>query len=72
MQTAVGVFGCENFTDGASAPPLMVENAGNSVRAAISSLRSPPFLAVEACRERLVSPFIETEVQYKMTTILIH
>jgi hypothetical protein len=60
MQTAVGVFGGEIYTDGASAPPLMVENAGNSGRTAISSLRSPTFLAVEACRERLVFPFTET------------
>uniref|UniRef100_A0A0A9C1B5 Phosphoglycerate mutase family protein n=1 Tax=Arundo donax TaxID=35708 RepID=A0A0A9C1B5_ARUDO len=28
MQTAVGVFGGENNTDGVSAPPLMVENTG--------------------------------------------
>ncbi|GJN27800.1 hypothetical protein PR202_gb15851 [Eleusine coracana subsp. coracana] len=54
MQTAVGVFGGENYTDGVSAPPLMVENAGNSGCSAISSLGSPPFLAVETCRERLI------------------
>lgn len=60
MQTAVGVFGGENYTDDVSTPPLMVENAGNSGRPAISSLGSPPFLAVETCRERLVLPFTET------------
>ncbi|XP_044963986.1 phosphoglycerate mutase-like protein 1 [Hordeum vulgare subsp. vulgare] len=54
MQTAVGVFGGENCTDGVSASPLlMVEGAGHSGRQAISSLNCPPFLAVEACRERL-------------------
>jgi broad specificity phosphatase PhoE len=53
MQTAVGVFGGEGYTDGIDAPPLMVENAGESNRAAISSLNSPPFLAVELCREHL-------------------
>jgi len=53
MQTAVGVFGGGNYTDGASASPLMVEGAGNSGRQAISSLNCPPFLAVEACREHL-------------------
>ncbi|KAK8448346.1 hypothetical protein SEVIR_7G034500v4 [Setaria viridis] len=53
MQTAVGVFGGENHTNGISAPPLMVENAADSGRPAISSFNCPPFLAVEACRERL-------------------
>ncbi|CAL1395574.1 unnamed protein product [Linum trigynum] len=50
MQTAVGVFGGEGFTDGV---PLMVENAGQSDHSAISSLDCPPFLAVELCREHL-------------------
>ncbi|KAI4968620.1 hypothetical protein ZWY2020_045950 [Hordeum vulgare] len=53
LQTAVGVFGGGNYTDGASASPLMVEGAGNSGRQPISSLNCPPFLAVEACREHL-------------------
>lgn len=54
MQTAVGVFGGEGYADGIDAPPLMVANAGNSNHAAISSLNSPPFIAVELCREHLV------------------
>nr|DAD22209.1 TPA_asm: hypothetical protein HUJ06_023672 [Nelumbo nucifera] len=54
MQTAVGVFGGHGYTDGVDAPPLMVANAGNSDRAAISSLNCPPFLAVELCREHFV------------------
>ncbi|RLM65485.1 phosphoglycerate mutase-like protein 1 [Panicum miliaceum] len=54
MQTAVGVFGGENYTDGVSAAPLMVENAGHSGRPAVSSLNCPPFLAVETCREHLI------------------
>ncbi|KAJ4701516.1 phosphoglycerate mutase-like protein 1 [Melia azedarach] len=53
MQTAVGVFGGEGYADGINAPPLMVSNAGNSNRPAISSLNSPPFIAVELCREHL-------------------
>ncbi|XP_020594075.1 phosphoglycerate mutase-like protein 2 [Phalaenopsis equestris] len=53
MQTAVGVFGGEALVDGVKGRPLMVENAGNSGRPAISSLDSPPFVAVEACREHL-------------------
>ncbi|KAM0932198.1 putative histidine phosphatase superfamily, clade-1 [Dioscorea sansibarensis] len=53
MQTAVGVFGGESYLDGMNVPPLMVENAGNSNRPAISSLNCPPFVAVETCRERL-------------------
>ncbi|WVZ83094.1 hypothetical protein U9M48_030274 [Paspalum notatum var. saurae] len=53
MQTAVGAFGGENYTDGESALPLMVENAADSGRPAVSSLNCPPFLAVEACRERM-------------------
>jgi hypothetical protein len=54
MQTAVGVFGGEAYTDGVSVPPLMVANTGNSDHPAISSLNCPPFLTVELCRERLV------------------
>ncbi|KAJ9166431.1 hypothetical protein P3X46_021189 [Hevea brasiliensis] len=53
MQTAVGVFGGEGYTDGIEAPPLMVANAGESNRPAISSLNCPPFVAVELCREHL-------------------
>ena len=54
LQTAVGVFGGEGFTDGMNALPLMVANVGNSGREAISSLNSPPFIAVEDCREHFV------------------
>ena len=54
MQTAVGVFGGGGYTNGIDAPPLMVENAGNSSHPAISSLNCPPFIAMELCRERLV------------------
>ncbi|KAK9983126.1 hypothetical protein SO802_032651 [Lithocarpus litseifolius] len=53
MQTAVGVFGGEAYTDGINVPPLMAENTGKSGRPAISSLNSPPFVAVELCREHL-------------------
>ncbi|XP_068656514.1 phosphoglycerate mutase-like protein 1 [Aristolochia californica] len=53
MQTAVGVFGGDGYVDGVDALPLMVANAGNSDRSAISSLNCPPFLAVETCREHL-------------------
>ncbi|KAK6940286.1 Histidine phosphatase superfamily, clade-1 [Dillenia turbinata] len=54
MQTAVGVFGGEGYSDGINVPPLMVKNAGKSQRAAISSLNCPPFIAVELCREQLI------------------
>lgn len=53
IQTAVGAFGGEEDTNGADATPLMVANAGSSDRPAISSLNSPPFLAVELCRETM-------------------
>ncbi|GMY17475.1 phosphoglycerate mutase-like protein 1 isoform X1 [Fagus crenata] len=53
MQTAVGVFGGEAYMDGVNVPPLMVANTGNSDHPAISSLNSPPFVAVELCREHL-------------------
>ncbi|KAL2489072.1 Phosphoglycerate mutase-like protein 2 [Forsythia ovata] len=53
MQTAVGVFGGEVYVDGIDVPPLMVKNAGKSSRPTISSLNSPPFVAVELCREHL-------------------
>ncbi|GAB2303499.1 hypothetical protein Dimus_037488, partial [Dionaea muscipula] len=55
MQTAAGVFGGDSYNDGngINVHQLMVQNAGNSGRPAISSLNCPPFLAVELCRERL-------------------
>ncbi|XP_062176591.1 LOW QUALITY PROTEIN: phosphoglycerate mutase-like protein 1 [Alnus glutinosa] len=53
IQTAVGVFGGEGYTDRMDVLPLMVANAGNSGRAAISSLNCPPIAAVELCREHL-------------------
>ncbi|KAK8649075.1 hypothetical protein V6N13_129811 [Hibiscus sabdariffa] len=53
LQTAVGVFGGEGYKDGINVPPLMVENAGESNRPAISSSDCPPFVAVELCREHL-------------------
>ncbi|CAK9148516.1 unnamed protein product, partial [Ilex paraguariensis] len=54
MQTAVGAFGGEGYSDGIDVPPLMVAKAGNSSRPAISSLNCPPFVAVELCREHLL------------------
>lgn len=54
LQTAVGVFGGEGYTDKTDVLPLMVANAGNSSRAAISSQNCPPIVAVELCREHLV------------------
>nr|CAN82045.1 hypothetical protein VITISV_026200 [Vitis vinifera] len=54
MQTAVGVFGGEGYKDRMDVLPLMVANAGECNRSAISSLDSPPFLAVELCREHLI------------------
>ncbi|CAH9105198.1 unnamed protein product [Cuscuta epithymum] len=53
MQTAVGVFGGEDHADGMHDLPLMVANAGNSSRSAISSLNCPRFLAMELCREHI-------------------
>ncbi|KAL2655737.1 hypothetical protein AAZX31_04G087600 [Glycine max] len=53
MQTAVGVFGGQPYTDGINVPPLMNDNVGDSGRPAISSLNAPPFIAVELCREHL-------------------
>lgn len=54
METAVGTFGGEGYSDGTNVPPLMVANAGDCNRPAISSLNCPPFVAVELCREHLV------------------
>ncbi|XP_022149301.1 phosphoglycerate mutase-like protein 1 isoform X2 [Momordica charantia] len=53
LQTTVGVFGGEGYTAGMDVLPLMIANAGNSARAAISSLNCPPIVAVELCREHL-------------------
>lgn len=54
MQTAAGVFGRAYGADINNALPLMVANAGSSNRSAVSSLNSPPFMAIETCREHLV------------------
>ncbi|CAI0401048.1 unnamed protein product [Linum tenue] len=51
LQTAVGVFGGGSYTDRVDGLPLMVANAGNSGRGAISSFNSPPIIAAELCRE---------------------
>ena len=59
MQTAVGVFGGEAYSDKMDIVPLMVENAGNSDHPAISSLDCPPIVAVELCREHLVRSLIQ-------------
>lgn len=59
IQTAVGVFGGDGYTDRMDILPLMVANAGNSDRGAISSLNCPPILAVELCREHLVCPLMQ-------------
>ena len=56
MQTAVGAFGGDGCTDRTDILPLMLANAGNSRRAAISSLNCPPIVALELCREHLVGP----------------
>ncbi|KAK6916234.1 Histidine phosphatase superfamily, clade-1 [Dillenia turbinata] len=53
LQTAVGVFGGEEYSDGLKSLPLMVENAGKSNRSAISSSNCPPIFALELCREHL-------------------
>ncbi|XLS73697.1 hypothetical protein HN51_030562 [Arachis hypogaea] len=53
LQTAVGVFGGEDYIDGIDALPLMIANAGNSSHNAISSINCPPIVAVELCREHL-------------------
>lgn len=54
MQTAVGVFGGENYPlDRMEGLPLMVANAGNSERSAISRLDCPPIITSELCREHL-------------------
>ncbi|KAL9250985.1 Phosphoglycerate mutase-like protein [Drosera capensis] len=54
MQTAAGAFGGGVYVNGIDVPPLMVENAGNSGRLAISCLNCPPLLANELCREQIV------------------
>lgn len=53
MQTAVGVFGGETIEEGTAEIPLMVAEANDRGRGAVSSLNRPPFIAVELCRERI-------------------
>ena len=67
MQTAVGVFGGENYTNGISAPPLMVENAADSGRPAISNLNCPPFLAVRDLQGALGTFPIRTHVKHEQS-----
>ncbi|KAI3933106.1 hypothetical protein MKW92_002262 [Papaver armeniacum] len=54
LQTAVGSFGPGGYADGTDVTPLMVANAKYSNRSAISSLNTPPFVAVQLCREQLI------------------
>ncbi|KAJ0829299.1 putative histidine phosphatase superfamily, clade-1 [Helianthus debilis subsp. tardiflorus] len=63
MQTAVGVFGGEGYTDTVDALPLMLANVGNSARSAISSLNCPPIIAVELCREHLVGGVLTQQLK---------
>ncbi|KAI3884388.1 hypothetical protein MKX03_026553, partial [Papaver bracteatum] len=53
LQTAVGSFGPGGYADGTDVTPLMVANAKYSNRSAISSLNTPPFVAVDLCSEQL-------------------
>jgi len=69
MQTAVGVFGGEGYTDRKDVVPLMVANAGNSYRSAISSLNCPPIMAVELCREHLVCSYMLLHRKYLLTLV---
>ncbi|KAL7602779.1 hypothetical protein Lser_V15G15753 [Lactuca serriola] len=46
MQTTIGAFGGEGNDDG---NPLMAQNTSKSNRLVISSLNSPPFIAIELC-----------------------
>ncbi|OAY74611.1 Phosphoglycerate mutase-like protein 1 [Ananas comosus] len=71
MQTAVGVFGGESYTDGINVPPLMVENAGNSNHLAISSLNCPPFVAVEQCREHLAHVYLYSIFHIDRSLVLL-
>ncbi|EFJ09533.1 hypothetical protein SELMODRAFT_235771 [Selaginella moellendorffii] len=73
LQTASGIFGGGNFTDTTDqlAAPLMVDNVGRCPRPAISSANSPPFVALELCREKLGtmpcdqrSPRSKSEIQF--------
>ncbi|KAI3933111.1 hypothetical protein MKW92_002267 [Papaver armeniacum] len=57
LQTAVGSFGPVRYADEKDFTPLMMANAGNSYRSAISSSNTPPFVALELCRAQ----FIEDE-----------
>ncbi|KAJ4780218.1 Phosphoglycerate mutase-like protein [Rhynchospora pubera] len=55
MQTAVGVFGGEKFTNTSSSQTAV------GSRHTISSSTSPPFIEVEYCQERMLPPFIAVE-----------
>jgi hypothetical protein len=64
MQTAVGAFGKTEYDKDNLTSTLMVENGGGSTRPGISLSGSPPFLAVELCREHLVRSRILANQQH--------
>lgn len=70
LQTAVGVFGGEGYTDRMDILPLMVANAGYSERPSISSLNCPPIIAIELCREHLVC-LLEIKMVSSLQLIMI-
>ncbi|KAL2614254.1 hypothetical protein R1flu_025946 [Riccia fluitans] len=54
MQTAVGVLGGDDILNGNSTEtPLMIDGVGKDKHKAVSSVRAPPFVAVEWCREHM-------------------
>lgn len=71
MQTSVGVFGGEAYTDGIGEPPLMTENVGHSDHPAVSSMNCPPFIAVELCREQIVRNFVMMTNKCYMISIVL-
>ena len=70
MQTVVGVFGGEAYTDGIS-EPLMMENVRYSDHPVVSSLNCPPFIAVELCREQIVRNFVMMTNKCYMISIVL-
>ncbi|KAB5520631.1 hypothetical protein DKX38_024950 [Salix brachista] len=71
LQTAVGVFGWESYMNGMNALPLMAANVGNSGRASISSLNSPPFIAVEDCREHFFIHFYASQELFELLVYIL-
>ncbi|KAH7567608.1 hypothetical protein JRO89_XS07G0102700 [Xanthoceras sorbifolium] len=70
LQTALGVFGSEEITNGFDVDSSMAANGENGGPCAKSTFNCPPIVAVELCRERLVCLMISFSLLKSCSTIV--